>query len=50
MIETGIYLENIKVAKITPIHKKGDTNVISKYRTTSLLPTLSKIFERVIHK
>ena len=28
MIETGIYPENFKIAKITPIHKKGDKNVI----------------------
>ena len=32
MIETGIYPENFKIAKITPIHKKGDKNVISNYR------------------
>ena len=50
MIETGIYPENFKIAKITPIHKKGDKNVISNYRPISLLPTLSKVFERVIHK
>ena len=50
MIETGIYPENFKIAKITLIHKKGDKNVISNYRPISLLPTPSKVFERVIHK
>ena len=50
MIETGINPENFKIAKITPIHKKkGDKNVITNYRPISLLPTLSKVFERVIH-
>ena len=49
MIETGIYPENFKIAKITPIHKKSDINVITNYRSISLLPTLSKVFERVIH-
>ena len=50
MIETGIYPAYFKIAKITPIHKKGDKNVISNYRPNSLLPTLSKVFKRVIHK
>ena len=47
MIETGIYPENFKISKITPIHKKSDKNVIANYRPISFLPTL---FERVIHK
>ena len=50
LIETEIYPENFKIAKTTPIHKKGDKNVISNYRLVSLLPTLAKVFERVIHK
>ena len=50
MIETGIYPENFKIAKITLIHKKGDKNVISNYRPISLLPKLSKVLERIIHK
>ena len=43
-------ISHYTTAKITPIHKKGDKNVISNYRSISLLPTLSKVFERVIHK
>ena len=30
--------------------KKGDKNFISNYRPTSLLPILSNVYERVIHK
>ena len=49
MIETGVYPEKFKILKITPIYKKNERTNIANYRPISLLPTLSKIFERVIH-
>ena len=49
MLKTGIFPNSLKIAKIIPLHKKGNINVISNYRPISLLPTISKIFERVIH-
>ena len=39
-----------KIAKVTPIHKKGNTNDCKKYRPISVLNTCSKILERTIHK
>ena len=49
IIETGVYPEKFKISKITPIYKKNERTNIANYRPISLLPTLSKIFERVIH-
>ena len=49
MIETGVYPEKFKISKITPIYKKNERTNIANYRSISLLPTLSKKFERVIH-
>ena len=49
MITTGMFPDAFKVSKVTPIFKKGDCSLMSNYRPISLLPTISKIFERVIH-
>lgn len=44
----GIFPEILKVAKVVPLHKKGDTNNVENYRPVSLLSTISKILEKVI--
>ena len=49
MITTGIFLDVFKVSKVMPIFKKGDCYLMKNYRPISLLPTISKIFESVIH-
>ena len=49
MLTTGIFPDAFKVAKIIPIFKKGNSSLLVNYRPISLLPTISKVFERVIH-
>ena len=48
MLHTGIYLNAFKIAIVISIFKKGDPSLLTNYRPISLLPALSKIFERVI--
>ena len=42
--------ENIKLADVTPIFKKKDKTFVENYRPVSVLPTVSKIFERIMQK
>ena len=39
-----------KIAKVTPIHKKGNTNDYNNYRSISVLITCSKILKSTVHK
>ena len=49
-IDTGYYPSNFKVAKVTPIHKKGDQNDVNNYRPISVLTQFNQIFERLLSK
>ena len=48
MLENNIFPGSLKLADVKPVHKKGDTTYTGNFRPISLLPTLSKIFERII--
>ena len=48
IVRSGVFPEAWKVARVTPIHKKGPTSSPSNYRPISVLPTLSTTFERVL--
>ncbi len=50
MINTGIFPDKLKIAKIVPIYKKDDETQFTNYRPISLLPVISKIFEKIIFK
>ena len=50
MLNTGYFPDNLKIAKLFPIFKKEDPSLCNNYRLISLLPAISKIFERFIFK
>ena len=48
-INLGKYPEILKTAKVTPLHKKGDSDVVDNFRPISILTQINKIFEKLIH-
>jgi len=44
----GVYPEAIKLVKVIPLYKKDDDKIVSNYRPISLLPAISKLFEKLI--
>ena len=47
---TGIFPDNMKIAKVVPLYKSGSKNVFNNYRPVSLLPQFSKILEKLFNK
>ena len=49
-ISQGLFPEEMKLAKILPIYKSEDEQLVNNYRPISILPFFSKVFEKIISK
>ena len=48
-VTTGIFPDELKIARVIPVFKSEDALLFSNYRPVSVLPVLSKIFERIMY-
>ena len=48
-IRSGIFPKDWKIAKVAPIFKSGYKSEMGDYRPVSVLPTLARIFERLVY-
>ena len=46
---TGKVPNELKIAKVIPIHKKGKLNELGNYRPVSVLPAFSNVYERLVY-
>src|SRR6267154_792007 len=47
-IQTGVFPDQLKIARILPLFKKTDKTIVSNYRPISLLNSISKLFEAIM--
>lgn len=50
LISGCIFPGKLKNIKVVPVHKKGDRKVENNYRPISLVPVISKVFEKLLHE
>ena len=48
-IKQRTFPDNVKIAKVIPIFKQGSSSLCDNYRPISVLPVLSKVFEKCIY-
>ena len=49
-LEKSIFPSSEKIARISPIYKSSEHNLLTNYRPISILPVLSKVFELIVHE
>ena len=47
-LSEGLFPESLKKSNLTPVHKKNDLLDKENYKPVSILPLLSKVYERAI--
>ena len=47
-ISLGIFPDDWKCAKVTPLFKEGDRNDVNNYRPISVISVVAKVFERIV--
>ena len=45
----GVFPNELKLAKVVPILKQGNRELFQNYRPVSILPCISKVFERLMY-
>ena len=47
--EKARFPDSLKIAKVTPVYKSGDSSSLSNYRPVSVLPCFSKMLEHIMY-
>ena len=48
-LQQGIFPENLKIARVSPVYKKDEEFLLTNYRPISAPPCLSKLLERIMY-
>lgn len=47
-LKTGVVPSDLKLAKVIPLFKSGDSSMFTNYRPISVLPSFSKVLEKLV--
>ena len=47
-LQEGIFPDELKIANVIPLYKCDDPKLFNNYRPVSVLPSVSKVFERIV--
>ena len=50
ILQSGEFPDDWKLAKVSPVFKAGDRNDPNNYRPISVLPTICRVFEKLIYE
>ena len=48
-ISTNVFPDDLKIGKVSPIHKSSDRDNLNNYRPMSVLPTIARVFEQLLY-
>ncbi|ELU03363.1 hypothetical protein CAPTEDRAFT_79080, partial [Capitella teleta] len=48
-LQQGVVPVELKIARVVPIYKAGEKQELVNYRPVSVLPSVSKVYERVVY-
>ena len=48
-ITSTILSDDLKVGKVSHVHKPGDRDDLNNYRPITVLPTIARVFERLLY-
>ena len=49
-LSTGIFPKELKISRVKPLYKSGNSSLLSNYRPISVLSSISKVYEYVVLK
>ena len=47
--QSGVFPHSMKIAKVIPLFKEKEKNLLCNYRPVSVLSSVSKVFEKIMH-
>ena len=48
-LNVGMFPDDWKCARVTPLFKQGERDDLNKYRPISVIPVIAKVFERIVY-